>query len=187
MNIVGPYQTPSYSLRRSRRARRLSITISRDGRVVVVVPLRVSDRVAYAFVRTHEAWIVRSVEVTRRVPRGRVVEIPRGGYPRHKEYARGIIRDRLDYFAAIYGYTYNRLSIRDQKTRWGSCSEDGNINVNYKVAFMPEEMRDYVIVHELCHLKELNHSPRFWALVAECIPDHKKIRKELTRILFQIQ
>ncbi len=100
-------------------------------------------------------------------------------YQTHKEAARELTLARLAYFNQHYGYTWNRVAIRNQRRCWGSCTSLGNLNFSYKILFLPEHLRDYIIVHELCHLKELNHSPRFWALVAEQSPDYKLHQREL--------
>ena len=102
-------------------------------------------------------------------------------YRKHKEEARALINARVEYFSAVHGFKYNRISIRNQKTRWGSCSTKGNLNFNYKILFLAPEMRDYIIVHELCHLKEFNHSRNFWKLVEEICPDYFEIRKGLRK------
>jgi hypothetical protein len=86
---------------------------------------------------------------------------------------------RLHAYNALYRYTFKRVSIRNTKSRWGSCSEHGNLNFSYKLLFLPEPLADYIVVHELCHLQELNHSPRFWQLVAQTFPDYKERRKVL--------
>jgi predicted metal-dependent hydrolase len=108
--------------------------------------------------------------------------IPRGGvrhYKKYKEQARVFVHQKLEYFNQFYGFEYNRVSIRNQKTRWGSCSRKGNLNFNYKIIFLPEDSANYIIVHELCHLKELNHSKQFWNLVAITISNYKYIKKQL--------
>jgi hypothetical protein len=93
--------------------------------------------------------------------------------------AEEVIRDRLEHFNEYYGFRYNRVTMRNQKSRWGSCSRLRNLNFNWRLIMAPIEVIDYVVVHELCHLKEMNHSSRFWALVAQSLPDHKKTRKWL--------
>ena len=108
-------------------------------------------------------------------------------YIEYKEVARAFIRGRIDHWNAIYKFEINRVAIRNQRTCWGSCSENKNLNFSYKLLFLPRHLADYVVVHELCHLQELNHSPRFWALVGETHPDYKSLRKELgktTRVLY---
>ncbi len=100
-------------------------------------------------------------------------------YLAHKEAAREIALARLQYFNNHYGLSWNRVAIRNQRSRWGSCSSKGNLNFNYRIIFLPEHLRDYIIVHELCHLKELNHGPDFWYLVAEQSPDPHTVKKEL--------
>jgi predicted metal-dependent hydrolase len=100
-------------------------------------------------------------------------------YLKIKEQARELVLKRIDHFNQAYGYRYNKVFIRNQKTRWGSCSLDGNLNFNFKLALIPKEQADYVIVHELCHLDEFNHSQKFWNLVAKTIPEYKRIKKQL--------
>lgn len=100
-------------------------------------------------------------------------------YKRYKEQARVLIHERILFWNRVYGFTYGRVFIKNQKTRWGSCSKQGNLNFSYKLVFLSPHLVDYIIVHELCHLKEFNHGPNFWALVARMIPDYKKCRAEL--------
>ncbi len=103
-------------------------------------------------------------------------------YEAHKEAARALVHRKLSEFGARYGFRYGRVAIRDQRTRWGSCSKQGNLNFNYRIVFLPERLVDAVIVHELCHLAEFDHSARFWERVAETIPDWRERRAELRRI-----
>ena len=97
------------------------------------------------------------------------------------------IRERLDYYVPRVGRAPGRVAIRDQKSRWGSCSQKGNVNFNWKLIMAPPQALDYVVIHELCHLYEFNHSPRFWALVEAQLPDYavwKKWLKDHGRELF---
>ena len=107
-------------------------------------------------------------------------------YEVQKETARRIVHERVSYFMLHYGPRHSiavgRIAIRNQKSRWGSCSKKGNLNFNYKLAFLSPELRDYVIVHEICHIKEFNHGKGFWALVGETVPDWRELRRKLRNI-----
>ena len=100
-------------------------------------------------------------------------------YKFYRQEAGEMIKSKVDYFARRYGFRYNTISIRNQATRLGSCSSKGNLNFNYKIIFLAPEEMDYIIVHELCHLREPNHSSRFWSEVAKIIPDYKIVKKGL--------
>ena len=94
---------------------------------------------------------------------------------------RRIFAERAAYWNAQFGFSYGRIAIRDQKSRWGSCSRQGNLNFNWRLLLAPLAALDYIVIHELAHLKEGNHSPRFWALVAEKCPDYRQHRDWLRR------
>lgn len=98
---------------------------------------------------------------------------------RYKEAARSYIPKRVAYYHAMTGGTYNRITIRDQKTRWGSCSSKGTLSFNWRLMLAPPAILDYVVVHELCHLTHMNHSPMFWQAVESVCPDYKNARKWL--------
>jgi len=98
-----------------------------------------------------------------------------------REVARIFVENRISYFNKFYNFKINRIAIKNTKTRWGSCSSKGNLNFNYKIIYLKPELADYLIVHELCHLGELNHSRRFWALVSKTIPDYAKINEDLRK------
>lgn len=106
----------------------------------------------------------------------------RRDYKKYKEIARVLVKNRIAHYNQTYKFKINRIAIKNSKSRWGSCSKLGNLNFNYRVALLPIELADYVIVHELCHLEEFNHSARFWNLVALTIPDWKTIRQSFKRI-----
>lgn len=99
-----------------------------------------------------------------------------------KEMARARVSERLLYFNQHYKFKYGRISIRNQTTRWGSCSSKGNLNFNYRIATLPDDLVDYIVVHELCHRGQFNHSKKFWDLVGETIPDHENLQKQLRKV-----
>ena len=100
-------------------------------------------------------------------------------YRKNKEQARELIKSRLDFYNKFYNFEYKSFRVKNLKSRWGSCSSKKNLNFNYKLIFLPLDLVDYIIVHELCHLKQFNHSNEFWKLVAESIPNYKDLRKRL--------
>ncbi|MCF7815661.1 MAG: M48 family metallopeptidase [Candidatus Pacebacteria bacterium] len=103
-------------------------------------------------------------------------------YEAHKEKARAVVEVRLAYWNEFYKHLYKRVAIRNQKSRWGSCSSKRNLNFNYRIIFLPELLIDYIIVHELCHLAELNHSARFWEHVELALPDYVVRRAQLRAV-----
>jgi predicted metal-dependent hydrolase len=103
-----------------------------------------------------------------------------------RKKAEEVIHDRLRHFNEHYGFRYHRVALRDQKSRWGSCSRAGNLNFNWRLIMAPIEVIDYVVVHELCHLGQMNHSLWFWALVEEVMPDHKQHRRWLRENHFML-
>jgi len=106
----------------------------------------------------------------------------RASYKHYKEEARKVTTALVESYAEKYEFSYRRIMIRNQRTRWGSCSVQKNLSFHYKLLFLPENLQEYLVVHELCHLKEMNHSPRFWNLVAEILPDYDIRKKELHHI-----
>ncbi|MFT7644622.1 MAG: hypothetical protein ACI9BF_000272 [Candidatus Paceibacteria bacterium] len=103
-------------------------------------------------------------------------------YVEHKESARELVLERLCHFNKYYQLDWKRVAIRNQRRCWGSCSSLKNLNFNYKIQFLPEHLRDYIIVHELCHLAHLNHGRQFWDLVGELVPDYQALVAELQAI-----
>ncbi len=163
----------------STRARRVRITIRPGGEVVATLPRGVSRAVLDRFLARKAAWIAGAVARMKKV--ATPVKLPRGHYKANRAAALKFVRERIVVLNAQYGFTFQSITIRNQRSRWGSCSKRGNLSFNYRLLLLPPELADYVIVHELCHLQELNHSPRFWALVARAIPHPKKARAALRR------
>lgn len=174
--------TYDYTLRKSLRARRLRVSVSSGGVLAVSAPLWVSGRFIERFLQAHAEWIERAVERFRNIG---VHPLSRGGkreYAKYKEAARVLAESRLAYFNRGYDFRYGTISIRNQKTRWGSCSRQRNLSFNYRIALLPPALADYVILHELCHVGMFNHSAQFWSLVAETMPDYRERRRALRRL-----
>jgi len=170
-----PSFTLEYELRRHARAKRTNITLHPSGRVVVTIPSRATERAATMLIKRLQPWIIRNLE---KVKARDVIHLPKM-LVRHKKEARSILSARVDHFNGYYKFSFNRIAIRSQRTVWGSCSQNKNLNFNSCLIFLPDYLRDYVIVHELCHLKELNHSKEYWRLVGRLVPRYKECEKKL--------
>lgn len=170
-------KTVEYTLNLSRRARKMRLAVYCDGAFVVTVPQGMSENMIERFILRKAEWVIGKIDYFRGLPK--IFRSTRKDYLENRGKALLLAQERVEHFNRSYGFKYNRINIKDQKTRWGSCSRKGNLNFNYKIALLPERIADYIVVHELCHLKEFNHSPRFWDLVAVAIPDYLEIRREL--------
>lgn len=165
-----------YSLKRSTRAKAMRLTVHPDGAVVVTAPDFFGMAAIERFFAKHSGWVRRCVAKTRGKT---VIRIARGDIPKLKYKALAFAKERSAHYAKLYGVSFGTISIRAQKTRWGSCSHRGNLSFNYRIAALPIHAAEYIIVHELCHLLELNHSRRFWRHVERAVPHHKKVRAEI--------
>ena len=158
-----------YKIIRSNR-KTIAIQIMPDGSIVVRSPKRMRVDEVRKFVNSKSTWIEK--HLTNRVPRN-VEKLTDSELKELRERTRILVTERVRYFAPLVGVTYNQIAIRTQRTRWGSCSSKGNLNFNCILSLVPSEVLDYVVVHELCHIKELNHSDRFWNEVSRILPDYK--------------
>ena len=165
---------------RSRR-KTISIEVTTDAQVIVRAPNRAPLSDINRFIGEKADWIDKSLNKMRqhKEEQSQKKELSPQEVKLLVTRAKRIIPQRVRYYADLMGVTYGRITIRMQKSRWGSCSGKGNLNFNCLLMRTPETILDYVVVHELCHLKEMNHSPRFWAEVEKILPDYKERRKWL--------
>lgn len=178
--------------------RHLTLSIHPDGSLVVKAPKHINKEAIERFIAQKSKWIEKKrayfkahFEKKNKIKEElykKYGEIyvkssnQKQEYKKYKETAEELVQERLEYFNATYKFKYNKVSIKNQKTRWGSCSKRGNINFNYKLALIPKRMADYIIIHELCHLKELNHGANFWKLVSVAMPEYKEVRGDLRKM-----
>ena len=165
------------------RSRRKTVALQVLGLndVVVRAPMRMSNREIEEFVQQNMDWIQKNLKkvAENQKEEEEIVPMTEAEVRELAEQATQLIPERVKYFAPLVGVTYGRITIRNQKSRWGSCSAKGNLNFNVGLLLAPPEVLDYVVVHELCHRKEMNHSPKFWAEVSKLIPDYKQHEKWL--------
>lgn len=165
----------AYQIIRSDR-KTLSIQIKPDGQVVVRCPRRMPVDEIKGFVESKEAWIGKHLG---KLPQTREPAFTTRQLETFRARTRALVESRAKHYAPIVGVNYNRITVRGQRSRWGSCSSKGNLNFNLLLALVPAEVLDYVVVHELCHRKEMNHSARFWAEVERVLPEYNLQRKWL--------
>lgn len=170
-----------YTLKVSNRARKVRLTIYCDGNFVVTTPRNVNENIIEQFIIKKSQWIINKIEYFKKTPQRILARGDDSDYRENKNKALSLAQKRVEFFNDIYGFKFNNIRIKNQKTRWGSCSRKGNLNFNYKIALIPEDCSDYIIVHEICHLKEFNHSKRFWDLVVLTVPNYLEIRKKLSK------
>jgi predicted metal-dependent hydrolase len=152
-----------------------------DKVVVIRAPKWMSDEEIDSFFIEKSSWIektIKKIEEQNKL-RENITPLTAEEIQRLADEALVDLPPRVEHFAAILGVTYGGITIRNQRTRWGSCSSIGNLNFNCLLMLTPVEIQDYVIVHELCHRIEMNHSKRFWQLVESAMPDYKARRKWL--------
>lgn len=157
----------------------MRLVVSYGGAVTITLPFGVPENMAERFVRQKMDWLVTKIAYFRGHQSKPLVRHTRQEYLREKERARQVIKAMVERFSRAYGFRSNSISIRNQKTCWGSCSRKGNLNFNYRILYLHAAQQEYIIVHELCHLKEMNHSSRFWHSVAQILPDYRERKKAL--------
>ena len=165
------------------RRKTVAIQVTSEGKVVVRAPYRCPRSFIESFVRGKEDWVLKHLEQAQaNLEKRRASARPPLSAEERARYikiARDIFTRKVEYYARIMGVSYGRISIREQKTRWGSCSSKGNLNFNWRLILAPEEVLDYVVVHELAHRREMNHSKAFYAIVESVLPDYRRAQKWL--------
>lgn len=172
---------PAKIIRSKRRT--VGISIKPGGEIIIRAPRLLPKAAILSFAYEKADWILSSYEKQkdRAVPSK---DEPKDAATlalekRYRDAAKEYIPKRVEYYHEFTGGTYNKITIRDQKTRWGSCSSNGTLSFNYRLMLAPPRVLDYVVVHELCHLTHMNHSSDFWNMVASILPDYKEYRRWL--------
>jgi hypothetical protein len=162
----------------SNRARHISISVKPFKGVRVVVPSGVSFDKAKQFARSKKSWIKKHLVKMKQVEKD-YKRFSKHSAEINKTEARKKLVNRLNELSEQYGFSYNKVAVRNQKTRWGSCSSKNNINLNMKLVRLPDEMIDYVLLHELVHTRIKNHSHAFWTELNKFVADARGMRKKM--------
>lgn len=168
-----------YEIKRSIRAKRMRLAVYCSGNFVVTLPTKIDESCVEKIIQEKSSWILDKILYFRKIKKRIFSRNSEREYLKCKSAALKLARKRVEHFNQIYKLKVNGINIKRQKTRWGSCSKKGNLNFNYKIVLVPKKIADYIIVHEMCHLKEFNHSRKFWNLVEKGIPAYKNVIKEI--------
>ena len=169
---------PVTNIIRSNR-KTISLQVREDGTLLVRAPFRMTDAAILGFIQSHQQWIDRHVSEMEQRRAEKAPAFTAEDIHTMAEETRRFLPPLLDQYSRALGVRPSRVTVRNQKTRWGSCSSQGGLNFNCLLVLAPDYVRRYVVIHELCHLREMNHSPAFWDLVASQMPDYRKAKEWL--------
>lgn len=168
-----------FVINRRRGQRSVRLRLDNQGKIIISGPLSLRDTQAKELLVKHSAWIENAKS---KLAQKKQI-ICADPLPMLRAKTQSIVRERLLHFNQFYNFSYRTIRLSSAKTRWGSCGSLGNLTFNCKLSVLPQHLIDYVVVHELCHLKEHNHSKSFWNLVSVHVPDHKARRRELRNLV----
>lgn len=173
----------TYSVRKSKRAKRLRIAVYSDCDVVVTLPYDKSLDDVSDYVEKKGSWICKKLDYFRKAKglrsKGRYT-----GFEENKEEAYALVLKIVKKFSQGHDFKYKKIVIKDHKTKWGSCTKGGILNFNFRILFLPRRLAEYVVVHELCHLKDMRHSAKYWRLVEQLLSDYGECANELKNYAF---
>lgn len=176
-----------YKLVRSKR-KTLALYVRQDGSLEVRAPLKTTKNYIEDFILQKQDWITATrSKLSERREAKKTIRISAADATKYKKQAKEYLQQRCRYYSELMGLSPTAIRINSAKTRWGSCNGSGEINFTFRLLFAPEDLIDYVVVHELAHLKELNHSPAFWAVVGHTMPDYGARRKRLREYQHQVE
>lgn len=175
------HNLPATLIKSNRRS--VGITIKPGGEIIIRAPRLMPNAMVMSFVQEKTAWILKTHEKQGKIQPvilSEQEEKQRNALEkRYRNAAKDYIPKRVEYYHQFTGGHYEKITIRDQKTRWGSCSSTGTLSFSFRLMLAPPRVLDYVVVHELCHLTHMNHSKEFWNMVENILPDYKEHRKWL--------
>lgn len=175
-------RTIEYSIKESKLAQRMRVAVYADGDVIATKPIKTSPEILRKFIESKKLWIVKKLEQRKIQIVPELKENSRIHFLKYKIEARNLVKAKLNKWSKKLGLEYSDFRVKQLKSRWGSCSGKKELSFNYKILFLPEIMQDYIIVHELCHIKEMNHSKKFWTLVENALPNYLSIKEKIRKI-----
>ncbi len=178
----------AYTIKKKRKIKRMTLTVKQGGEVVVTIPWFFPEYSAQLFVQKKADWIIATQAKLEKKFKNKIpLRQTKTEFKQKKDQALNFVTARLEHFNTFYKFSYKDVRIKNHSSRWGSCSSKANLNFNYKIVDLPQELADYIVVHELCHLKEMNHAKKFWDLVGQALPDYKERRALLKKKYVTLQ
>ncbi len=182
-----PINMLEYELIRTKR-KTLALYVRQDGRIEVRAPLAASKAYIDGFVKQKQDWILNTRnKIAKRQAAKKIIRLTTSEEAQYKKQAKVYFQQKCQHFSGQMGLKPTSVKVNGAKTRWGSCNHRGDVNFTYRLIFAPEELIDYVVVHELAHRKEMNHSADFWAIVEQIMPDYRSRRKKLKEFQHQVE
>lgn len=173
----------SYTLKRSRKAKRMRVAVLCDCSIVVTSPQALPENAILKFIKLKSDWITNKITFFSNLDIDSDIAIwSKDHFEKHKAEALKVVQKKVRHYSKKHDFAPNQVRVKMLKTKWGSCSKKGNLNFSYKIIFLPSKLQNYIVLHELCHLREMNHSKRFWSLLSTYVPDYKDLRDELRKI-----
>ena len=166
----------AYTRKSDKRVKGLKMAVYRTGEIVVTAPKYIPERIIKVYLTHKSDWLLEKLDYYAKTDPPKVIDIDK---PTLKANALKYISRTITKHNKDGAFQFNRIRIKDQKTCWGSCSANRNLNFNYRITLIPQHLAEYIVVHELCHLIELNHSKKFWDLVGSYLPNYKQLVREL--------
>ncbi len=169
----------AYTLKRSKRAKRMRLTVYCTGDFVVTVPNSLKSNTIDQYLIQKSRWVLEKIDFFEGLKKNQPKAYEDMDSDTLKQKALELVEEKVKRFNRKFGFKFNKVAIKDQKTCWGSCSKKKNLNFNWRIVLLPDHLADYIVIHELCHLKEFSHSRRYWNLLASVLPNYKELVHEL--------
>lgn len=169
----------AYTLKRSKRAKRMRLTVYCTGDFVVTVPNTLKAQSIDQYLIQKSRWVLEKIDFFEELKKNQPKVYADMDNDTLKQKALELVKEKVKRFNLKFRYKFNKVAVKDQKTCWGSCSKKKNLNFNWRIVLLPDHLADYIIIHELCHLKEFSHSRRYWNLMASVLPNYQELITEL--------
>ena len=181
-SIVLKDKEVEYQHRRLHSSSRVRLAVSFGGKINISTPIFFPESKIKDFLFQHADWILEKIAHYKEKESKSIFPVSHKDYLINKSRALRLVREKIAQLNSIYDFRYNKVSIKNTSSRWGSCSKSGNLNFSYKLLYLSDELVVYVVAHELAHLQEMNHGKKFWLLVSKTVPNWKLLRKQLKNI-----